>query len=370
MVNISAYVPILQAKAAEIGALTQLPQLNEVLAPMLEVPAIRYDTRKQEYDHPLDTQVQRIAGHLTSAKSWPSTWYLDVPPAPPRGRRSKKPGYDARLADGRHALHSLMTSCRAYGKTPIAVLALDRDRDYVAAVRACAAHDHRGVCLRLNADEVDDTNAIAELLDAVAVTAGDVDVVLDLGAVTDGSITIFADGLTASLQRLAKNSRWRSVTIAGGSFPQSLSGYEDGSHLITRSEYAIWRRICANLPTSLPAPRFGDYGIQAPGQREMNARAAKAMSANVRYTLEHDWLVVRGGNIKEGIGHEEYRDVCKVVRGHEQFCGASFSPGDSAFEACARGHGKPGTPKSWRQHGTSHHLAFVSRQIATSLAGS
>ncbi len=86
------------------------------------------------------------------------------------------------------------------------------------------------------------------------------------------------------------------------------------------------------------------------------------MSANIRYTTEHAWLVIKGEGTR-GRGNGQFHELCRKLVVRDEYSGRSFSDGDAYFFNCSVEVEGPGNGSKWRQAGTSHHLAFVSNQV-------
>ena len=115
-------------------------------------------------------------------------------------------------------------------------------------------------------------------------------------------------------------------------------------------------------PRLLRVPSFGDYAVNYPEETFVDPRIMR-MSANLRYTLDSEWLILRGRNTRQ-FGFEQFRDLCSSLVMKSEFAGPSFSAGDKFIDDCAQGSTGPGNATVWRRVGTSHHLTHVSNQIA------
>ncbi len=87
-------------------------------------------------------------------------------------------------------------------------------------------------------------------------------------------------------------------------------------------------------------------------------------SASVRYTHDTYWLVPKGRNLRE-YGFDQFHGVCRALVQRVEYAGPQFSWGDQYIDDCAAERVGPGNLTTWRKVGTSHHLAFVVRQLAT-----
>jgi hypothetical protein len=87
-------------------------------------------------------------------------------------------------------------------------------------------------------------------------------------------------------------------------------------------------------------------------------------SASVRYTANGSWLVLKGRNLRD-YGYEQFHDVCRELVGMAEYSGRDFSWGDGYIDDCANEIVGTGNLTTWRKVGTSHHIAFVEGQLAS-----
>ncbi len=110
-------------------------------------------------------------------------------------------------------------------------------------------------------------------------------------------------------------------------------------------------------------PSFGDYGISHPDWVDVDPRIQQ-MSAGLRYTTDEQWLVFKGRGVKR-YGYEQSHDICQRLISMPEYSGEDFSWGDDWIMKCANREVQSGNATTWRKAGTNHHLAFVTRQLAS-----
>lgn len=348
------YVPILKSKLAEHQALRVLPdEVKSGLTPMLEISPIPWDHDTDEPAKTVDQHLARVVGTILSC--WGAgRLFLDT--AEVNAERMK---------DTTHPLAWLLAEARKAGLQIVPVVTPDADQE----LQMAAAGSQHGACLRLDAAHCQDPSVLAGRIDAVRAALGlklaDVDLVLDLGAVggvANGTLVLAATGAIGAIPRLTE---WRSFTLAASAFPVNLSEVRaDTSQHLPRSEWQLWQAMAQK---SLPRiPTFGDYAIAYPEPFEaegLDPRLIK-MSANLRYTCEATWLVLRGRNVRDH-GYDQFVDLCHELVQRDEFKGRGFSWGDEYIDDCAKGQVGAGSAMTWRKIGTSHHLTCVVRQIAS-----
>lgn len=351
------YVPILKGKAGEYNALRQLalgPKSR--LTPVIEVPPIPWDYKNDQPGRTIDEHLNNAAKKIDRAWDSERSLFADV------GALA-----DQRMADGRHPMTYLFDSARDRGLELIPVSGLNRDSAYQDATRAIAARDDRGVCVRLEGADCEDTVELTERLERylafLGLTPSAVDMVIDLKEVGTAAPSTFV-AAKSIIETLPKVSEWRTLTWAGSAFPRNLMSFaanQDGTW--PRTEWQVWSSLALRRQRLPRLPTFGDYGINHPEFDEMDPRIIR-MSANLRYTVDRDWLIFKGRNVKN-YGYEQFNELCRRLVKRPEYSQATFSWGDRYISLCAQDLDGPGNATTWRKVGTSHHLIYVVGQIAS-----
>ena len=137
----------------------------------------------------------------------------------------------------------------------------------------------------------------------------------------------------------------------------------DATSATPRVEWRVWSSLPAASGSIPRLPTFSDYAIDNPEYPDLDFRVIK-MTANVRYTTDQDWLIVKGHVIQKG-ARSQYPGLAAGLSAIAQYCGPEYSWGDGYVNDCANGEDGPGSATTWRQVGTNHHLTFVVNQIAS-----
>lgn len=265
------------------------------------------------------------------------------------------------LIDGRvHSLSYLSELGRGYQLKIVPVTGLERSGKYQAAVASAVKEDNRGVCLRLTPSDILGLNFSAQLrkmLGTLSTKVEDVDLLVDYG-VYDPEAASIVD-LFAKLPHLT---RWRSVIVSRGAFPKDLQGFNPGTHIIRRGDWLSWKQEISKKPIARQ-PSFSDYTIQYGQYREPVDNANP--SASIRYTLDEEWLILRGEGIfnEDGPGRAQWNANAMLLLDRSDFYGETFSDGDSYIARMSRSASEHGSPMTWIRAGLNHHLTVVSRQI-------
>jgi T4 beta protein len=140
------YVPILKGKAGEYQALNVLPPTEKSgMTPLIEIPSIPWNFEADQSSTTIDRHLKNVAENVDScwgkAPIFVDLVWIDAA---------------ERMADGRHPVTYVLDEMRALGIQSIPVTGLGRDGSYQTAVRAVAAIDERGACIRIEGTDFED----------------------------------------------------------------------------------------------------------------------------------------------------------------------------------------------------------------------
>jgi hypothetical protein len=356
------YVPLLKAKAGEMRALQDLREENrDGITPLLDVVPIPWDFVEDRPAKAVDQHLATLASQTERSWGTERTFFVDLATIE-----------DEPLIDGRAPLRHVMDAYRAIGAQAIPVTGPGRSAAYQAAVTKAAQTDHRGVCVRVPLEELGKPQRLRDTLVALladlGVTAAEADLILDFEAIRPSQVSLVVSQATLLFDALSQ-AAWRSLTFAAGAFPESLERVgADTIDLIARSDWAAWQSLVLGDEADLQRfPAFGDYGIAGVEFSEIDPRIMQ-MSANVRYTAEDAWVILKGRSVKKGF--DQFHRLSAALVRRTDFCGEAFSAGDQYIARCARREVGPGNATTWRQVGTNHHLTFVERALANLSASS
>jgi hypothetical protein len=356
------YVSCLRWKQGEYQALYRLSSdAQDSIVPLIEVAEIGFDFETQTNAKSIDDHLARFAKRVRD-KWGRRQCFVDL----------RHIDCSQHMADGRHAMTFIFDDLRSKGALATPVIGLEQDSECQVAVGEVVANDNRGLCLRINIEEVakpDPRSSIDEMLEMCEVDVEQCDLILDLGAPNFEPINGFAGLLHTLITNLPYLDLWRSFGLIGTSFPLSMGEVASGPSIIPRNEWRLYKRLVARLGASgIRIPSFGDYAINHPRIVRLDWRVVKPY-ASVRYTIDDGWLIVRGQNVRD---HKfgQYRELCQAVVSSKHYCGSGFSEGDEYIYKCARGIGPTGNLTVWRRVGTNHHLEKVVQDVATFAASS
>ena len=357
---IARYVPLLKGKAGEFDALENVRLSKKYLmTPLIDIPQMGPESSEIP-SRSLDDYLRRKADRVDA--SWACVdraLFIDLYDTAP----------SARMSDGAHPVFALFAMMRKTSTLAIPVTGLDRDADHHAAVRQVATADARGACIRLLRDDLLSAQNLADqtttLLETLGVSRKQADLVFDLRKVNTAESTQVCDLVARVANALPGIEEWRSVTFAASNMPQSLrediaAGTVD---TIDRLEFLLWTELRQRDLKRVPG--FGDYGIVHPELVHYENPKTLNVSASIKYTLPHCWLIARGYSLRHHEdGWNQFYDLSRVLADRQEFRGEHFSWGDEQVDRRARRVGGPGSPTTWIAAGTNHHLTLVASQIA------
>lgn len=350
-----AYMPLLQSRKGEFEALRNLDHQKRRLArPLVTITPPKWDFDSDQPICSLHEHVGKLA--LKFRNSWGPAhgirvdgYLLDTPDS---------------IADGTHPMERMMDIGNAYGIQMIPVIGLERSLAYRSLTKKWAAKRKRGATIRIEKEDLLDadqlTNGIKSLLDYLALSATNVDIVFDLKAITETEEAILADRVATALSALPFAREWRSAFIAATAFPENLGAIKrDSIGTIPRLEWEFWKSIDRQRRRFDRTPLYADYAVAHPAPVQIqNPR----VSGNIRYTTHSSWTVLKGRLIKKEDDHQ-MRRLCQDLTARDEYCGRDFSAGDRHISLCAEGRVGPGSPSTWRFVGTSHHISFALQQL-------
>ncbi|WFU36318.1 beta family protein [Bradyrhizobium brasilense] len=354
MFNHNHYVPILKWKMGEYQALSRLSDpVKAKITPLLEIPPVGFDFETQTNKETLDSHIGDFGKRLKS--KWQARpCFVDL----------KYVSLSPICAGGKHCVEVLFDTARAEGCVAIPVVSLRSDPAFIAAVGAVARQDRNGVCLRLylpDFDRANLTNDIESLLRQVADGWGYCDLVVDLEAQTYIPMTVFVTIMQTLLSKVPALNRWRTVTIAGTSYPATVAGIQSPS-FIPRMEWQSYKALLPTLGSGGRIPTFGDYAVAHPDPIELDMRLVKPF-AKMRYTITDYWYYEKGAQVRSH-GFGQFQSMCATIMAQPWYSGAHFSAGDAYIADCAAGKVATGNLSTWVWVSTNHHLTKVVDDLA------
>ncbi|QEE27175.1 hypothetical protein FTW19_03585 [Terriglobus albidus] len=226
-------------------------------------------------------------------------------------------------------------------------------------IRDTIKTDGRGVMLRLPVAFFDLPNP-AGYLDGLTtfleISRNEVDILIDL-AFRPNVIEVQSLG-GSCLNKLPHIGNWRTVTLAAGCFPESISDEPVGTWLpFNRSDWNGWLAIYGQRRSAkLRLPSYGDYGVRCGGKPNF---IPNSPAPNIRYSAPQTTWVRKGPRTAGSMGA-----ICADLVAQPHFSGTQFSQGDADIAAkAAMTNLTNGSAEQWIQWCTNHHLEMTASQI-------
>ena len=349
------YVPCLRWKQGEYMAIAALSAASrERVTPLIEVPEIGFDFETRSYKKTIDEHIKPFGKRV--ADKWGRPCLVDLIHMPAKEV----------MDNGVHPVIRVFGELRTRKCSATPVTGIARDFTYQRAIGRVISTDNRGVCIRVTLAEAAKPDLI-EILDSLMkklkVSPSQCDFIVDLGAPNFKPLDGFTKLVYSLLSRLPYQNRWKTITIMGTSFPETMAEVKGSPVLLPRWEWLLYKGVAAKLAKQgARIPTFGDYGINHKDVPQVDMRLVRP-SATIRYTIDDKWFIVKGPNVRD-YGFEQYRNHCRTLATSPYFRGSGFSMGDAYIQNCSLGKEKTGNLSIWRKVGTNQHLEKVAQDIA------
>jgi hypothetical protein len=355
------YFPILKGRLGEFEAISHTSvELRQRMTPLMEI--VPPSTEDEDPDQ-VEIAIRKFAERLEQKWPFPERVIVDT------GLLNA----DVTLSGGMLPIQAAASQFHSRGQRVVPVVHLGDRPAVIEAIRDIAFLRDGGVCIRVTVDDFDaDLPIDAQLTSAVddlAIDVASIDLIIDFGAVIDdNAVTLTANLARYVLRSVPQLDDWRSFTLAAGGFPIDLGRFAPGVvGEAPRYEAQLWQAIVDRAGLSR-IPSFGDYGIAHPA---LPQGPGFAPAPQLRYTTERDWRILKGRkNVRRGSA--QFYDLCAALVGMDCYAGRDFSWGDTCIADAAASAPEgahplrnTGNASTWRAIGTSHHLAFVSRLLAS-----
>jgi Beta protein len=358
--NHTHYVPCLRWKMGEYQTVSRLPPTTKrVFTPIIEIPELGWDFEEEKEKRTIDQLLSGFAFKKIYKKWGRFPCFVDLNLIP----------LSERMKSGVHPLCFIFNELRAIQCVSVPVTGLIRDEEYQKEIKKILDKDKRGICLRITieqASKITLKTEIDSLLSTLKIRSVDCDLILDLGAPNFVPLEGFSKAIQLIVSSFPYLKDWRTFTVLGSSFPETMASIEKGGKVVERYEWQLYKMLITNFRRDgVRLPSFGDYAINHPKVLELDMRKVKP-SATIRYTIDDNWYIVKGENVRDKkYGRcKQYLGLSKKVIDSKYYYGSTFSWGDDFIQRCANG-GNTSNLSMWRQVGTTHHIVKVIRDIAS-----
>lgn len=266
------------------------------------------------------------------------------------------------------SIKEILEKAAEHGANLIPVLNLSDGEEIKKEIRKTIKKYNNGICLRILPSDLEDINELNNELDHILqyfdTNRDSIDLLVDIKEIIeDNKYYLKYYNLSQGIKNLDK---WRSFIFACGSFPENLLECRiDEPKLIPRIEWRTWLDIRNKKAKRIPT--FADYSVRSPIYNE--ELQFYHSTSSIKYTLEKDWLILKGQVKKPEIYLASAVELVK----NKIFYGEGFSSGDKYiiekakhFEVYIRNPELKGTGTvgTWLKAFINHHLTVTVCQIA------
>lgn len=234
-----------------------------------------------------------------------------------------------------------------------------------AAASVCRIYG-RGAALRVGRDDLfgeDGKFAFSAhtVMRATGLEPRDIDLVLDLGAISADDVGALRAAVTAVWSSIGAFGTWRSIVVVSGAFPSDMKDVPPGVSRLLRHD-----RVLANQLASVGAFRYGDYTAMHPVHGDFDPRTMTP-AAKVVYALASEWVIARGISVKRHPkGWGQAVELCQLLideldQSFERTAEPSWA--DLIIRRVAAGQGKTGTARQWVSVRVNRHITATVQQM-------
>ena len=359
MFDLKHYVPILKWKRAEQGALAALSVEHKKNI----TPLIQFVMPNQKKEEQLKDVVQRFTEQIYQipdkiGEVWGNTpIFVDFSLLFTTELKIK-------------SLKYILKEGRDPGITLIPVIHLNDDSKIKKVAYSLSKENGSGLCLRIICSDFSDlmkfNKDVADILSVSGLSEKDIDLLVDIKEIEEKDnkcAKYFALG-----QKINNLSKWRTFTFASGAFLKDLSNckFDEENHIL-RLDWENWKDKITNQKLNRK-PSFADYTIQYPIYENISQFFHPTTS--IKYTLENEWLIMKGKKQK----FELYLASAAELVKDNRFYGENFSFGDKFIADKARHFmvyiknpaiKGTGSTETWLKAGINHHLVLTANQVAS-----
>jgi hypothetical protein len=345
------YLPMLKSKSGEFDALFRLStKCKEKIVPLFEVTP-------KEFDHDSNSKPKTLQQHLITfckkiIKKWPTNnCFIDTNLI------------NDQEIEGIECIEFIYSELAEKNIFPMPVISLKSNEHINNAIKnILALNQIQDIGLRIDINDVTSSlfrENLDELLTALDVAIDDCHIIFDLKDSAFSQKEDFSDAILDLLKDFPYFHQWKSFSIVGGAFP-SMGTIKKNIDYIPRHDWLFYKYLVRKFSQeSFYRPiNYGDYSIVTPGYFEFDPKKM-SRSANIRYTHDKDWLVVKGRALKVSADWQQYFEQAKKIVESAYYLGENYSDGDLHIKKCADKKTTSGNSNTWIRVGSNHHFTKV-----------
>ncbi|SMQ20754.1 Beta protein [Streptomyces sp. Ag82_O1-12] len=247
----------------------------------------------------------------------------------------------------------------------------ERGREHQRHAADLAFMSGRGLGIRVLVDDLPEAHSateLMELVDRLRLQSSQLDLLLDIGPVTDSSDA--GKRALAAVDVLGALVAWRRVVLVSGAFPRTLRDLEvRPTRHVERHDWQLNRLLRAARSGARGNIVYGDYSTEHAFSANMaSVRQPGPGWGLVRYTTPEGFLIARAPT--RGSDHRSRaREMARWIVESGWFRRIGQSEGERWLHACAYGEGArgSGSAEKWIQVGHVQHLHFVVDQLTPTI---
>ena len=351
------YVPCLRWKQGEYQAVLELPDTaKKALTPLIEIPEVGWDFEENKDNKTIDDHLAPFAKRVYD-KWGKSHCFIDM---------NLISSYKC-METGKHPIAFIFDKLQEMKCFAIPVTSIDRDEtDQKEIKKVLTSNKSAGICFRIKIEQAAKStfkHSLDSLLAKLKVNASESHFILDLVTPNFVPLDGFAQVIQVITSRLPYLNDWRTFSIIGTSFCETMGGFKEGIAILPRYEWQLYKKLIVQfLKSGLRLPSFGDYAISHPNVLKMDMRKVKP-SATIRYTIDDGWCIVKGKNVKD-YGLTQFHKLSQNLVNSQYYSDPNFSYGDKYIKDCGDKEVSNGNLTTWRKVGTNHHIEKTTCDIA------
>ena len=341
------YVPVLKVKQGEKAALQEIPaSLCKHITPLLEIVE--------------RTAEKKVSEHINTAFKGLKTALSHYPRCMLDAREINR--------DGETAVLSAFARAKSDAIVFTPVTGLTRTADLTPAM----AYPSNGIAIRLTRQEFEAGGLDSKMRRFMATNKIDhskTDLIVDLGPVAEMIQAGVSDLASQFLAAVPDKKLWRTLTLTACDFPKSMGAVgRESNARVDRIAWQVWQDDCYGKSATMERlPTYSDCAIQhTQGVEKFDPKTMQG-SAAIRYTLNKEWLIIKGRGTRHTPPTLQFPGLAKKLVYKDlrhYYAGERHCSGCAGIKAAADGVGRWGSLTVWRRLGTIHHITKVAEQLA------
>lgn len=344
------YLPILKAKGGEFTALVKLNfSIKSWVFPLFEITQVEYDNETNSKAPTLEKHLDSLCKKIK--KCWPYDHsFIDIGLVKDENLNNESPF---------EYIYRSLDQDKIY---PMPIIRIDLPITAINGLKNISRnYSIRNIGIRITIEDIDSPNFendLMLLLGNINFTPDKCHLIFDLMDSNFSETENFSDSIVGILERFPGLSEWRTFTLAGGAFP--ITGkLKEGFHEVVRGDWKLFKAVSLKMrQLDIIRPiNYGDYSMIAPGHFIYDPVTMQT-SANIRYTHNDVWLVVKGKSLKI-TGYDQYFTQSAEIVSSNYYHGENYSEGDKHLYNCSIRNTKTGNAQVWKWVGNNHHITKV-----------